>query len=29
VLLDDAELEVAVARFGRMIGDLARRVLAA
>ena len=29
VLLDDAALEVAAARFGRMIGDLARRVLAA
>ncbi|HTJ41634.1 MAG TPA: hypothetical protein VL463_06035 [Kofleriaceae bacterium] len=27
VVLDDAEPDVAVARFGRMIGDLARRVL--
>ena len=27
VVLDDHELDVAVARFGRMIGDLARRVL--
>jgi hypothetical protein len=28
VVLDDSELDIAVARFGRMIGDLARRVLA-
>ncbi|MBA3461525.1 MAG: hypothetical protein H0T46_16305, partial [Deltaproteobacteria bacterium] len=28
VVLDDAEIDVAVARFGRMIGDLARKVLA-
>jgi hypothetical protein len=28
VLLDDANVDLAVARFGRMIGDLARRVLA-
>jgi Mg-chelatase subunit ChlD len=27
LVLDDAQLDVAVARFGRMIGDLARRVL--
>ena len=27
VVLDDHELDVAVARFGRMIGDLARRSL--
>jgi len=27
VVLDDHELDVAVARFGRMIGDLCRRVL--
>ncbi len=27
VVLDDAEIDVAVARFGRMIGDLARKVL--
>jgi hypothetical protein len=26
-VLDDHELDVAVAKFGRMIGDLARRVL--
>nr|MDQ3368889.1 hypothetical protein [Myxococcota bacterium] len=29
VLLDDDRIDVAVARFGRMIGELARRVLAA
>lgn len=28
VILDDAEIDVAVAKFGRMIGDLARKVLA-
>lgn len=28
VVLDDSEIEVAVAKFGRMIGDLARKVLA-
>jgi hypothetical protein len=28
VLLDDAEPDIAIARFGRMIADLARRVLA-
>ena len=28
VVLDDSQLDVAVARFGRMIGDLARRSLA-
>jgi hypothetical protein len=28
VVLDDAQIDVAVARFGRMIGDLARKVLA-
>lgn len=27
IVLDDAEIDVAVARFGRMIGDLARKVL--
>ncbi len=28
VVLDDSELDIAVSKFGRMIGDLARRVLA-
>jgi hypothetical protein len=28
VVLDDSEIDVAVAKFGRMIGDLARKVLA-
>jgi hypothetical protein len=29
VLLDDAQVDVSVAKFGRLIGDLARRVLGA